>query len=127
MADLIASRASGQEAQRNRGVVGVHARRACSKTSPADGRRARPKVSGKNKTEVRRRLDALRRDQGAGLDRTIRTPTIRELAREWLDKAATKNKAPSTVQHVRFRVENHLVPALGRRRVDKLRPEDVEK
>lgn len=94
----------------------------------ADGKRQRRKVTGSTRSEVRKRLDDLRRQADAGLPVTDGSMTFGELLDEWLAKGpAAQAKSSNTTDSYRWAVEHHLRPALGHIRLRQLRPEDVER
>jgi integrase len=92
----------------------------------AAGRRVRPRVSAKTKTEARARLDVLRQAHGAGQDLTARTTTFTELAQLWLERGLPPGVSPSTRANYTSLLNQHVLPAFGHRKVTDLRPEDVE-
>ncbi len=92
----------------------------------ADGRRRRRKVTGRTRAEVARKLRELRRAEDRGLDLGRQAPTVSQASRDWLCKAASVRKAPSTLSRIVPRVERDIIPALGAIRLDQLRPEDIE-
>ena len=92
----------------------------------AAGRRVRPRVSAKTKTEARARLDVLRQAHGAGQDLTARSTTFTELAQLWLERGLPPGVSPSTRANYTSMLNQHVLPAFGHRKVTDLRPEDVE-
>lgn len=97
------------------------------------GKRRRKKVTGANRTEVEQKLHALRIKEGMNVDVSQRSPTVAELVDQWRGHGCPRpggsrqGKAESTLQALHRRLDDHLVPAIGRRRVDELRPEHVER
>ena len=93
-----------------------------------NGKRRRPKVFGRTKTEVRARLDEIRHSQATGLP-VASGDRLGEHFDWWLAnleaKAASGDKSSNTVDNARWAVEAWLKPALGGRRVRDLKPEDV--
>lgn len=92
----------------------------------AAGRRIRPRVSAKTKTETRARVDVLRQAHGADQDLTARTTTFTELAQLWLERGLPPGVSPSTRANYTSMLNQHVLPAFGHRKVTDLRPEDVE-
>ena len=94
-----------------------------------DGKRRRPKVFGRTKTEVRVRLDEIRHSQATGLP-VASGDRLGEHLDWWLanleSKAASGDKSSNTVDNARWAVEAWIKPALGARRMRDLKPEDVE-
>ena len=95
-----------------------------------NGKRRRPKVFGRTKTEVRARLDEVRHSQATGLP-VASGDRLGEHLDWWLAnleaKAASGDKSSNTVDNARWAVEAWIKPALGGRRVRDLEPEDVER
>jgi integrase len=93
------------------------------------GKRRRPKVFGRTKTEVRARLDELRHSQASGLP-VASSDRLGEHLGWWLAnleaKAASGDKSSNTVDNARWAVETWIKPALGGLRMRDLKPEDVE-
>lgn len=92
-----------------------------------NGMRDRRRVVGTTKTEVTKRLRELRIQAARGTDLALRPPTVAELVREWRRKAAPLKKSPATLARLDRRLRQHVIPGVGHHRVDKLRPEDVER
>ncbi len=95
-----------------------------------NGKRRRPKVFGRTKTEVRARLDEIRHSQATGLP-VASGDRLGEHLDWWLAnleaKAASGDKISNTVDNAMWAVEAWIKPALGGRRVRDLEPEDVER
>lgn len=92
----------------------------------ATGKRRRRKVSGRTKSEVTKRMTELRREIDRGVDVSRRSPTVAEVATDWLSKAAPARRSEATMERLRRRIDQHLVPGVGHRRLDQLRVDDVE-
>ena len=94
-----------------------------------NGKRRRPKVFGRTKTEVRARLDEIRHSRATGLP-IASGDRLGEHLDWWLAnleaKAASGDKSSNTVDNARWAVEAWIKPALGARRIRDLKPEDVE-
>jgi integrase len=90
------------------------------------GRRVRPTVSGRTRTEVRAKLDALRAQHEAGHDVAERSTTFADLARQFFNRGLTAELSENTREEYRGIVDRHLLPALGNRKVVALRPDDIE-
>jgi integrase len=87
---------------------------------------SRPNVTGRTEAEVRRKLRQLVREYEAGLD-VARRPTVSALAESWVAKAAGNRKEASTIERVRGRIMQNLIPNVGAIRVDNLTADDVER
>lgn len=92
-----------------------------------EGRRHRRTVSGKTRAEVLSKLNRLRRDHQLGLDLSVQPRTVGDWLEDWL--TTIKNcdgTRPSTLARYRGVIHHHLKPALGRHRLDRLTPRDVQ-
>ncbi len=90
----------------------------------AAGRRQRKKVSGRTRAEVLLKMRELQRDAEDGLTSGGRQLTVAALAEEWLRHRSGELSA-STLEVRTWAVRQHVVPALGARRVRQLSAEDV--
>ncbi|MEG9548648.1 site-specific integrase [Streptomyces baarnensis] len=75
------------------------------------GKRHRPKVSGKTKTEVRDKLKALKKELDAGL-KSSATYTVAQAVNDWLDKGL-KGREKSSIETYRTLARTHITPYLG--------------
>jgi integrase len=93
-----------------------------------NGRQDRRVVYGRTRADVRRKLDEIRRrlDEGALAEADRAKATLRTYLHRWLDAVRTTIR-PSTWERYAQCVNRHLVPALGRTRLQALRPEAVQK
>jgi integrase len=92
--------------------------------------RRRRKVTGRSRSEVTKRLAALRVELGMGVDVSKRPPTIAELVDQWCDAGyagITGRKSVSTRATLDRRLRGHLVLHLGRLRVSEVKPSDFER
>jgi integrase len=91
----------------------------------ADGRRKRSTVTSRDRATAQRKLTALVaqvNDQG-GLP--ARGLTVEQWLTTWLDTIAAKRVRPRTLATYRGYARTHLIPALGRHRLDRLQPQHV--
>lgn len=88
-----------------------------------DGRRKRKYLSGKSRAAVLAKLRAAQAQLEAGTLPVGPAPTVERWMTEWLDGISTRI-APSTLAHYRRISTYYIVPALGRKRLDTLRPPD---
>jgi integrase len=92
-----------------------------------NGKRARKYVTGRTRKEVaaqlRRAVDA--RDTG-NLVIGHATLTLGEWLTFWVDSIASAKVRPSTLTTYRGYINNRIIPALGRHRLDRLQPEHLE-
>jgi integrase len=84
-----------------------------------DGKRQRKTVYAKTKKECIRRLEAAKDAVKAG-DATTSTMKVEKWLRYWLTHIAADNVKPSTLVDYRSKIEQYLVPSLGRHRLDRL-------
>ena len=90
----------------------------------ASGKRQRKKVSGRTRAEVLLKLREVQRDAEDGLAAGGRHLTVGALGEEWLRHSSGELSA-TTLEVRTWAVRQHLVPALGARRVRQLSAEDV--
>lgn len=86
--------------------------------------RRRKTVYGRTQREALQRLAEARRNLEQG-DHSTASLTVEKWLRYWLDEIAEPNVKPRTAATYRSYVEQHLIPALGRRRLDKLAPQQI--
>src|SRR3972149_1954595 len=92
---------------------------------PAPGRLQRRTALAENKASARKRLAQLLADVEQGLS-LAPTPTLADYLRKWLKEAAPRTLRPRTLAGYTSIVERHLIPALGRIRLRKLQPGDID-
>lgn len=89
------------------------------------GKRRRKTVSSKDYATAVRKLRALRRQLEDGQISTTSSPTVSKWLAVWLEDIAAKKVRPRTLDTYRGYVRNYIEPALGKRRLDQVRPEHV--
>lgn len=92
------------------------------------GRRRRRKVTGRTKTEARRKLRQLQRRVEDGLPTGDGSMTLGDLLEHWLTDvlpARSRVQSKSTITNYRW-AAGHAIGGLGRRRLNELIPENVE-
>lgn len=92
-----------------------------------DGKRRRKVVYGKTEAEAIAKRDELRRSLKLGVNLAAPPQTMREWLTEWLANKTADGTKPSTVERYRQVVHGHLIPALGKTKLDKLTPRDVQR
>lgn len=93
-----------------------------------DGKRKRKYVYAKSEAEAVRKRDELRRQLQLGVDLAAPPRTVEAWLMEWLrDVKAHDGTRPSTLVRYRLAVSKHLVPGLGRVKLDRLTPRDVQR
>lgn len=91
-----------------------------------DGRQRRRYVSGATRREVLARLAEARDQRDAGVDVT-RTTTVADWLEHWLTTIAARTVRPSTLEGYTTAVRVWATPAVGRKRLDRLTPDDLER
>ena len=81
---------------------------------------------GKTRAEVKVKLAALQAELSRGRLPAGRNPTVAEFLRSWLETSVKPRLRPLTYASYRVNVEKHLVPTLGRYRLDQLTPLHVQ-
>jgi integrase len=94
-------------------------------TEPGSGRRTRRKVSAKTKTELRQKLDALRRELADAGSAGPAAATVGSVVADWTSHLPSRIKDPTSVAIVR-RHASRITAGLGRMPVRKLQARDVE-
>ena len=92
----------------------------------ADGRRIRRNAAGLTKTEARAKLKELIRAHDDGLARIDRGYTVAQAVTDWLDYGLT-GRSLATVTAKRILATQHVIPALGARKLTELSAEDVDR
>lgn len=88
------------------------------------GKRDRRTVYGATQEEVRQKLEALKRQVAEGTF-TDSKLTVKGYLERWLTHKEGQVK-PRTAEAYRHSVERHIIPRIGRKRLDKLTPLDVQ-
>lgn len=84
------------------------------------GERRRKTIRRKNKAELLSELSKLRADLQARGDLPTKTTTVEKWFLYWLDNVAAKKVRPNTLDGYRRTVNNHIIPAIGSVKLDKL-------
>ena len=91
------------------------------------GKRVRRSVRGKTKTEARDKLRALQRKVAEGRPAPDGSLRLGPYLERWLNETvAPKCESPNTLSNYRCLVHQHLIPALGTKRLRDLTPDDVD-
>jgi integrase len=92
-----------------------------------DGKRKRRTVSGRTRAEVVKKLNELRRAKEQGADLAARSRTVEQWMNEWLTEIKVHDGTrQSSLDRYGQVTRTHIIPALGRIRIDRLRPGDVQ-
>lgn len=89
-----------------------------------NGKRLRPKVYGKTKTEVREKIRDLKKEAAAG----VRTPanyTVENAVNDWLERGL-KGRDTQTVAKNRTLADKHLIPFVGKAKLKDLSADAVD-
>lgn len=93
-----------------------------------DGRPDRRHVGGKTKADVVRRVRELERLRDSGNVPALgRKWTVGDWLEHWLESIAKPSLRESSYDAYRHAVRKHLVPGVGRHRLDRLEPEHLER
>lgn len=89
-----------------------------------NGKRRRPKVYGKTKTEVRAKIRDLKKEMQTG----VKSPanyTVTEAVNEWLSRGL-KGREEGTVSKNRTLADKHLIPFIGKAKLKDLTADDLD-
>lgn len=89
------------------------------------GKRVRKTVSSKSFATAQRKLSALKRTLTDHGDAPDAHTTVQRWLEHWLTDIAAPRTKPRTMQGYRTTVTQHLIPHLGKRRLDQLAPQHV--
>jgi integrase len=89
-----------------------------------DGKRVRKVLYGKTREGVKNKLLAAQREHAASALVTA-SPTVEQWMRYWLLEVAPGRVRPKTLEGYRGYVEKHIIPGIGKHRLDKLEPSHV--
>ncbi|MEM8535997.1 MAG: tyrosine-type recombinase/integrase [Chloroflexota bacterium] len=87
-----------------------------------NGKRIRKKVVRRTRKEVAQALRELIREQERGVDLSKRIPTTREYFEQWFERdyIPKRRNKPNSINTYRKIIYNHIIPALGHIRLNKL-------
>lgn len=92
--------------------------------SDQSGRRVRRHVAGRTRREVADKVSALEQQRAGGLSPGV-PPTVAEWMERWVAGRELAGRRPSTLRGYRTDL-GHIIPALGRLRLDRVRATDIE-
>ena len=90
-----------------------------------DGTRKRIVLRGRDEAHARERLEELKRRAKENPAKVIVKDSVEDYSMRWLERQKAQVK-PSTYIHRRGHIVHHIVPAIGRTRLDRLTPAAVE-
>lgn len=85
-----------------------------------NGERRRKVIRRKNKAELLAELSNVRRDLEKRGDLPTKNQTVEQWFTYWLREIAAKRVRPNTLDGYRRSVENHIIPAIGKTKLDKV-------
>lgn len=91
-----------------------------------DGTQKRRWVSGKTQGEVQEKVRALQAELHQGMLADTNRMTVAEFLDRWVEHKQHEGIKPNTVQSYRDTVRRYITPHLGRTKLEKLRPLDIE-
>lgn len=89
-----------------------------------DGKRRRKSIYARTSTEARRKLAAALREKDEGT-LVVASTTVARWLNYWLENIAARTIRPQTVRSYRSKIDQYLIPHLGRHRLTDLRPEHI--
>ncbi|WP_298745340.1 site-specific integrase [uncultured Microbacterium sp.] len=87
-----------------------------------DGTRRRKVIRRKNKTELVAELTRMRGDLEHRGDLPTSTQSTEQWFAYWLETVVAKEVRPNTLDQYRRTIRNHVIPAIGKVKIDKLSP-----
>ncbi|TQJ54688.1 tyrosine-type recombinase/integrase [Streptomyces sp. SLBN-115] len=89
-----------------------------------NGKRRRPKVYGKTKTEVRQKIRDLKKEVQTGVKSPVNY-TVADAVNDWLERGL-KGRDEQTLSKNRSMANKHLIPLLGKAKLKDLSADDVD-
>ncbi|MFF0062668.1 tyrosine recombinase XerC [Streptomyces sp. NPDC005279] len=89
-----------------------------------NGKRRRPKVYGKTKTEVRTKIRDLKKEMQTGVKSPVNY-TVADAVNDWLERGL-KGRDEKTVSKNRTLADKHLIPFIGKAKLKDLSADDVD-
>jgi integrase len=93
----------------------------------ANGKRRRVKITGRTRAEARTKLSAARKTMETGAAPVDQRMTVGECLDYWLAHLPPSVRSVNTIDNLHWAIDLHLKPALGKRRLRDLSPDDVDK
>lgn len=92
-----------------------------------NGNKTRRYFYGRTQKEAKAKLDAARRDKATGT-LVANSPTVAQFMTDWLAarRKPPKPLKPNTWNGYETKVRTYIIPALGKKRLDQLRPQHIE-
>lgn len=86
----------------------------------------RKEVSGKTAAEATQNLNRLKADLNRGLPMIRGGKTVAQFLEEWLETVVKVNNRPRTYDNYAYLVRRHIIPAIGKHRLEKLTQQHVQ-
>ncbi|MGM9442191.1 site-specific integrase [Streptomyces murinus] len=90
-----------------------------------NGKRRRPKVYGKTKTEVRQKIRDLKKEVQSGVKAPVNY-TVADAVNDWLERGLKGRDEKGTIGKNRSMANNHLIPFIGKAKLKDLSADDVD-
>lgn len=90
-----------------------------------DGKRRRKVIVRKTKSDVIAEMRKLQGEKERTGDLETASVTVEKWMRHWLEKVVEPNLSPNAARDYRNSAENYIIPALGKKKLDKLTVTDV--
>src|SRR5690606_20324231 len=90
-----------------------------------NGGQKRRTVYGRTRDDVLTKLTKLRALTLQGVPAPDGRVTLAQYLPQWLDEVAARKVRPRTVELYRMVIDRHILPTLGRKRLDRLTPVDI--
>ncbi|WP_329464470.1 site-specific integrase [Streptomyces sp. NBC_01431] len=90
-----------------------------------NGKRRRPKVYGKTKTEVRQKIRDLKKEMQSGVKAPVNY-TVAEAVSDWLERGLKGRDQKGTIGKNRSMANKHLIPFIGKAKLKDLSADDVD-
>ncbi|PBC78925.1 integrase-like protein [Streptomyces sp. TLI_235] len=93
----------------------------------SDGSPDRRHRTGKTEAEVKRKVKELETARDAGrVTKAGRAPTVEQWMTTYLDTIAAPKLKPRSLDDYWSKTRNHIIPGIGKHRLDRLRPEHLD-
>jgi integrase len=92
---------------------------------PHAGKRRRRVIARKDKEALLIEFDKQKEKLRKSGDLPTADQTVEEWLTYWLDRIAVKENRPKTLANYRSFVKTHIIPAIGKKRLDKLTPANI--
>lgn len=91
------------------------------------GKRVRKSVYGATRAEARGKMERMLHDRVEGRPVGAGKESVEHYLKRWLAESIKPYRAPKTYEQYEYLCRMHLIPALGRTRLEKLTPDQVQR